>query len=188
MRERNKTWKMNQESGVALIFALFALLLLSAIAASLVLMSNTETAVNFNYRNERVADYAAKAGFEEVRARLRPADPNSINALLPTAPPPAGNVLYVLNEGNQPGTVQPWNKGSAYMDDELCHDGYLFNGVMQGQGQNGLASDLRCTNVPNGNGWYNTTGSIAPWSGTSAALPYKWVRVALKVNCTVQSA
>jgi Tfp pilus assembly protein PilX len=188
MRERNKTRKMNQERGVALIFALFALLLLSAIAASLVLMTNTETAVNSNYRNERVADYAAKAGFEEVRARMRPADPNSINALLPIAPPPAGNVLYVLNEGNQPGTVQPWNKGSAYMDDELCHDGYPYNGVMQGQGQNNLASDLRCTNVPPGNGWYNTTPSNAPWSGTSAALPYKWVRVALKVNCTIQGA
>ena len=188
MRERNKTRKISQESGVALIFALFALLLLSAIAASLVLMTNTETAVNSNYRNERVADYAAKAGFEEVRARMRPADPASINALLPTAPPPAGNVLYVLNEGNAPGTVQPWSAGSAYMDDELCHDGYTYNGVMQGQGQNGLASDLRCTNVPNGNGWYTTTTSNNPWSGTSATLPYKWVRVALKVNCTVQGA
>lgn len=188
MRERNNTRKMNQERGVALIFALFALLLLSAIAASLVLMTNTETAVNFNYRNERSADYAAKAGFEEVRARMRPADPATINGLLPIAPPPAGNVLYVLNEGNQPGTVQPWSAGSPYMDDELCHDGYPYNGVMQGQGQNGLASDLRCTNVPNGNGWYATTTSNAPWSGTSAALPYKWVRVALKLNCTVQGA
>jgi Tfp pilus assembly protein PilX len=188
MRERNKTQKVSQESGVALIFALFALLLLSAIAASLVLMTNTETAVNANYRNERVADYAAKAGFEEVRARMRVGDPASINALLPTAPPPAGSVLYVLNEGNAPGTVQPWKGGSVYMDDELCHDGFPFNGVMQGQGQNNLASDLRCTRVPNGNGWYNTTTSNNPWSGTSAALPFKWVRVTMKVNCTVQGA
>jgi Tfp pilus assembly protein PilX len=188
MRERNKTRKIRQESGVALIFALFALLLLSAIAASLVFMTNTETSVNSNYRNERTADYAAKAGFEEVRARMRVGDPASINALLPIAPPPAGNVLYVLNEGNAPGTVQPWSAGSAYMDDELCHDGFAFNGVMQGQGQNGLASDLRCTNVPNGNGWYNTTTSNNPWSGTSATLPYKWVRLSMKVNCTVQGS
>src|SRR6266571_3297875 len=101
MREKNKTRKISRESGVALFFALFALLLLSAIAASLVLMTNTETAVNANNRNERTADYAAKAGFEEVRARMRVLDPASINALLPTAPPPAGAVLYVLNRSEE---------------------------------------------------------------------------------------
>ncbi len=184
MRERNKTRKITRESGVALFFALIALLLLSAIAASLVLMTNTETAVNTNYRNERSADYGAKSGFEEVRARMRAADPGSISANLPIAPPPAGNVLYVLNEGNTPGTVQPWNAGSAFMDTELCHDGYAFNGQMQVQAN--LAADLRCTTVPNGGGWYTTVASNAPWSGTAAALPYRWVRVAMKVNCTVQ--
>ena len=191
MKEKNKKRKMNQERGVALFFVLFALLLLSAIAASLVLMTNTETSVNANYRNERVADYAAKAGFEEVRARMRVADPGSITANLPTTPPPGnGTVLYVLNEGNAPGTVQPWNAGTAYMDDEICHDGYGWNGQMQQQGN--LASDLRCTTTPNTNGfngaWYNTVTSNAPYSGTSAALPYKWVRVAMKLNCTVQGS
>jgi Tfp pilus assembly protein PilX len=189
MREKNKKRKINQERGVALFFVLFALLLLSAIAASLVLMTNTETSVNANYRNERVADYAAKAGFEEVRARMRVLDPGSISANLPTVLPSGNNfgVLYVLNEGNAPGTVQPWNTGTAYMDDELCHDSYNYNGYMQQQ-QASLAPDLRCTRTPNGGGWYNTVTSNAPYSGTSAALPYKWVRVALKVNCTVQNA
>jgi hypothetical protein len=70
------------------------------------------------------------------------------------------------------------------MDDELCHDNYAFNGQMQQQAN--LASDVRCTAVPNGGGWYVTVNSTAPWSGTSAALPYKWARVALKVNGTVQ--
>lgn len=187
MREKNKKRKINQERGVALFFVLFTLLLLSAIAASLVLMTNTETSVNANYRNERVADYAAKAGFEEVRARMRVLDPGSISANLPTTlPPNNGSVLYVLNEGNAPGTVQPWNTGSAYMDDELCHDNYAFNGVLNLQSN--LAPDLRCTRTPNGNNWYTTTTSNAPYSGTSAALPYKWVRVALKVNCTVQGS
>ena len=200
MRERNNK-RNHKESGVALFFALVALLLLSAIAASLVFMTNTETAVNTNYRNERLADFGAKSGFEELRARMRRADPASICAILPNAPPAGivgsdgctgvavapGNppVLYLLNEGNAPGTVQPWVDGSQYMDDELCHDGYFFPGLQQ---QANLASDLRCTRVPAGNAWYATVpgGSNAPWSGTSAALPYKWVRVAMKVNCTVQ--
>lgn len=196
MRDRNNKQKMHPESGVALFFALFALLLLSAIAASLVLMTNTDTAVNNNYRNERVADFAAKAGFEEVRARMRVLDPASISANLPTVLPPANSsALYLLNEGNQPGTVQPWiastnNNPNPYMDDELCHDGYNFNGPINQQ--NNFAADVRCTRTPNSNGlgnaWYTTVASNAPWSGTSAAIPYKWVRVLLKVNCTVQGS
>ena len=189
MRVKNTTRKIGRESGVALFFALFALLLLSGIAVSLVLMTNTESAVNTNYRNERTADYAAKAGFEEARARMRPADPGTINALLPTTLPPAnGSVVYLINQGQDPTPVQPWSSGSAYMDDELCHDGYNFNGIVQKQAN--LSSDLRCTHVPNGNNWYATVpgGSNAPWNGTKAALPYKWIRIALKVNCTVQGA
>src|SRR5260370_28551361 len=107
MGERNKTRKISQESGVALFFALFALLLLSAIAASLVFMTNTETAVNANYRNERTADYGAKAGFEEVRARMRVADPASINANLPTAPPPAGAAHTTFLNRNKPRAASP---------------------------------------------------------------------------------
>jgi hypothetical protein len=185
MRVANKETKVTHESGIALFFALFALLLLSAIAASLVLMTNTETAVNSNYRRERVADFGAKAGYEEVRDRMVAANPTTIAANLPVTPPPGnGTVLYILNEGNQPGTVQPWNAGNAYMDDELCHDGYPFNGGMQQQSN--LGADVRCTQLPPGPNWYTTVASTAPWSGTSAALPYKWVRVAMKVNGTVQ--
>jgi Tfp pilus assembly protein PilX len=182
MRERSKILKIEQESGVALVFALLALLLLSAIAASLVLMTNTETAVNSNYRRERVADFAAKAGFEEVRDRMMASNPASINANLPVSPPPGNNtVLYLLNEGNAPGTVKPWVAGNAYMDDELCHDGYNFPGQ-----QGPAASDVRCTTVPNNNYSLPPVNSTAPYSGTSAAIPYKWVRVAMKVNDTVQ--
>ena len=87
MRGKNK--QSTQERGAALIMSLFALLLLSAIAASMVLMTNTETSVNANFRKERVADFAAKAGFEEVKDRMRlpnvPNPPfNSISASLPT--------------------------------------------------------------------------------------------------------
>src|SRR5260370_30738687 len=119
----------NHERGVALLFALFTLLLISAIAVSLVFMTNTETSVNSNYRAERVSALAAKAGPEEVpdrmhalaQANLLPWQLNCVQ--LPAVfPPLAGSVLYVLNEGAAPGTVQPWTGGNTYMDDELCHD------------------------------------------------------------------
>src|SRR5579862_6247884 len=75
-----------EERGVALFFAIFALLLLSAIAAALILSSSTDTAINGNYRSEEVAYYGAKSGIEEVRDRLMSSNPNGPipTALLPT--------------------------------------------------------------------------------------------------------
>lgn len=199
MRYQNKKHTNHKESGVALFFSLFALLLLSAIAASLVLMTNTETAIDSNFSRQRSADYAAKAGFEEARDRMMHTNANTINQLdqngnpvypanlLPTALPGASSgvtqILYILNEGTQTGSVQPWTAGNAYVDDELCHEGYNLPGL---QAQSSVASDVRCTQVPSGGSWYATTTSVAPWNGTSAALPYKWVRIGLKMNGSVQ--
>jgi Tfp pilus assembly protein PilX len=56
----------NGERGMALFFALFALILLTALTSALVLLTSTETSINFNYRSEEVAFFAAKAGLEEV--------------------------------------------------------------------------------------------------------------------------
>jgi len=179
----------NHERGVALLFALFTLLLISAIAVSLVFMTNTETSVNSNYRAERVSALAAKAGAEEVRDRMQALAqanllPGQLNGVqLPAVfPPLAGSVLYVLNEGAAPGTVQPWTGGNTYMDDELCHD---FVGVQAPQ----PASDVRCTTPSNAAMLVPgaPAASNYPWSGTTAALPYKWVRVTLKVNSSVQN-
>jgi hypothetical protein len=182
MLRKTERWKSNPERGVALLFALFTLLLLSAIAASLVFMTNTETSVNNNYRSERLSAFAAKAGMEEVRDRMAAL---KTAAKLPTTfPPAAGSVLYVLNEGAAPGTVQPWVAGNTYMDDEMCHD----FAVVQGQQP---APNVRCTTAPSSA--LLVPGTLAapvtsnyPWAGTSAALRYKWVRVTLKQSNSVQ--
>jgi Tfp pilus assembly protein PilX len=192
MRNKTENRSKSRERGVALLFALFTLLLLSAIAVSLVFMTNTETSVNSNYRTERVSSFAAKAGMEEVRDRMQALGqanllPGQIagNTIPGVFPPAAGSVLYVLNEGNAPGTVQPWTAGNAYMDDELCHD---FAGIQLQQ----PASGVRCTTPPTAAtqvpaAVLNPVTSNYPWNGTAAALPYKWVRVTLKVNNSVQS-
>jgi Tfp pilus assembly protein PilX len=199
MRKLTETWKNKRERGVALIFAIFTLLLISAIAASLVFMSNTETSVNSNYRAERVSSFGAKSGMEEVRDRMgRPTtDPNSLLNLLPGVlagnplpgvfPPAPNSVLYVVNEGTAPGTVQPWVAGNAYMDDELCHD---FAGVQAGQQP---ASDVRCSTPPTaamlvaGENAGAPITSTYPWAGTRAALTYKWVRLTLKQSGSNQN-
>ncbi|HZI55260.1 MAG TPA: PilX N-terminal domain-containing pilus assembly protein [Verrucomicrobiae bacterium] len=183
------------EAGVALIMALLALLVLSAIAAGLVYMTNTETMVNSNYRSEQVAYFAAKAGMEEARDRMMLNQPggyyfaNMVPNPLPTKAPTDSNggVLYIVNEGNRPGTVQPWIAGNAYMDDEICHDSYALTGVPSGSSV--PDPDVHCTSgqLPTGSAWYQSTTSQLPYNGTAAALPFKWVRVSLKLNGSVQN-
>ncbi|HWY08526.1 MAG TPA: pilus assembly PilX N-terminal domain-containing protein [Candidatus Acidoferrales bacterium] len=199
MRKLTETWKNKRERGVALVFAIFTLLLVSAIAATLVFMTNTETSVNSNYRAERVSSFAAKAGMEEIRDRmaLPPTDPKSLANLLPglvpgvpnpnpgpgVYPPAANSVLYVVNEGAAAaGTVQPWSAGNAYMDDELCHD---FAGVQAQQ----PPSDVRCTTPPTAPMLVAGAPftSTYPWAGTKAALTYKWIRVTLKQSGSNQN-
>jgi len=199
MKRRNQGHG-HKERGIALITVLLALLLLTAIALGAMYMTNMETGINANFRTQQVAYFAARAGLEETRVRMMKADPNSLYALIsPGAPwdtgmvrgpltfvPTGANgaILYVLNEGNQPGSVQPWNIANAYVDDELCHDGYTLPGL---QAQNSIDYSVRCTTVPVGNAWYRTAVSTAPWNGTAAALTWKWARVALKLNGSQQN-
>jgi len=57
---------LRNERGAALIIALMATMLLTALGAALVMVTNTETAITTNYRNAQEALYAADAGIERV--------------------------------------------------------------------------------------------------------------------------
>jgi len=83
----NKTthWKNQGQRGVALLMALMVLLLLTALAAALVFVSNTETSVNANYRRQQVLYFASKAGIEEARDRLMAS--NAATLMQPTCAP-----------------------------------------------------------------------------------------------------
>lgn len=52
------------ECGIALLLALFALVVVTSIGLGMMFLSDTETAVNANFRDEQLAYYAAKAGLE----------------------------------------------------------------------------------------------------------------------------
>jgi len=58
--------RIDGEQGAALIIALMATMLLTALGMTLVLMSNTETMISGNYRNSQEALYAADAATERV--------------------------------------------------------------------------------------------------------------------------
>jgi len=72
--------RSRNERGVALLIAMFALLLISGVAISLMQMAGTESAITANYRQNTLAFYAAQAGLEEARLRAMEEAPNSLRA------------------------------------------------------------------------------------------------------------
>jgi type II secretory pathway pseudopilin PulG len=174
--------KGQKQRGIALLTVLLFLVLVSALAIGAMFMTDTETQINTNFRREQSAYFAAKSGIEEMRARMMATSPNSIAGLLPTGSASiSGNIVYIINEGAQAGSVQPWGTdASKYPDTELCHDGF-----------SGLGSTT-VSGIPCALGYGTGTPPIVrtstlPLNGTSAAVPYKWARVTLKLNNTVQN-
>src|SRR5713101_7770740 len=114
--------RRSQEEGVALVAAILTLLLISAITAGIIILSNTETNTSSNFKDEQRAFFSAQAGIEEARDRLRTAATNNIVASLPAVLPGGSNsVLYILNPLNSE-TVAPWSSTNSYADDEICKE------------------------------------------------------------------
>src|SRR5216684_5192273 len=95
--------KRRKDNGVALLISIFVLLLISVVAIALIVSSGTESALAGNYRSSTSVYYAAMAGLEEVRARLRPQSPisfkNTDAAFLPAGGAPVApcSPIYVIN-------------------------------------------------------------------------------------------
>ena len=155
------------ERGIALVIALLVLLLITAVGMGMILMSNTETNVSANFRDEQTAYFAAKGGIEEVRDRLRAGATNSLNlttTLANTLPGAPSGILYVINPlGSE--TVAPWLlAGTNYPDDELV-------------------KELNCTSTaPTGAWWVPVVPTASTAYQTSPILQWKWVRVMEKIN------
>ncbi len=118
----NKERKMRRhpERGIALLIAIFVLLLISVVAIALLVSSGTETALGANYRSSSTVYYAALAGLEEARGRLSAKNPTYFNntdpSFIPT-PLPIGQTRYVINR--LPGdTIVPWDSSNTYYDKE----------------------------------------------------------------------
>ncbi|HZU30425.1 MAG TPA: hypothetical protein VFB79_04880 [Candidatus Angelobacter sp.] len=158
------------ERGMALLLALFALLLLSAIGLFMVISSTTETRIDANYGSNLKAYYAARSGLEEIRDRITyPSSSGGLSDKLPQdiAGNPGG-VLYILNPSNGE-TVDPTDVTSPYFDDQLCHD---YN--------SGAFPGIKCTSTPTVPNWQlRQQSSMVPASGP---LGYKWIRLNIKTN------
>jgi hypothetical protein len=167
------------ERGIALFVSILALLLLTAVAAGMMYLSSTETAISSNFKAEETAYFSARAGVEEVRDRMLPtsvyAVPYSIAPQVATLALPPGNpaALYVLPSGVTMADITNTTPPNPYFDDELCHD--LTIGSMT----QSTSANIRCTAAPGGSSWYP---AVQPASVAPVALDYKWVRVTLKAN------
>jgi hypothetical protein len=160
-----------KESGFSLIVALLALMLLSAIAIGMMFQASTETSISSNFKAEEAAYFAARAGVEEARDRMRDSSTDPTTGLsdkltLPTVLPPApGSVLYITHTGVDPTVA------GKYLDDELCHD---FPNAFS---LTSVTPNVPCANGPVSAWMMPTVASVAPY-----ALDYKWVRVTQKQN------
>jgi len=175
IKRKNTIFKIrNHEEGVALIAAILTLLLLSAITAGIIILTNTETNTSSNFKDEQRAFFSAKAGIEEVRDRLRTAATGTLatSTILPTTLPGSGTagVTYVLNPLNSE-TVAPWtapttSSPNQYVDDEICKE----------------TNTISCSGgYPSSSGWYRSTSPLANSTyAASPALDWKWVRIQLK--------
>lgn len=167
MKATRSTQRRQKERGIALLIAIFVLLLIGVVAIALVVSSGTESALAGNYRSSTSVYYAASAGLEEVRARLRTNNPNSFNNTAPGflqssgTPIPVCAPLYVINPvGGE--AVTPWNLGSAYADNEF---GQEFGAICGAAPPNPSPFTQSLWNKPPLNG--------LPFPGPL----YKWVRI-----------
>lgn len=150
------------EAGIALLISIFILLLISVVAIALIVASGTESALAGNYRSSTGVYYAAYAGLEEARSRLRPKDPNSFASTWSTFYPPPGATLplgrvgYVLNPSptDNPGT------NTTYPDTE--YDQEFGTGSLAG------ATVLTISSV-----WNKSPLNTLSFPGPL----YKWVRI-----------
>ena len=162
----------HQEAGAALIIAMFTLLLVSAVALSLVMASGTESSLAGNYRTSTSAYYAGLAGIEEARGRLLPTNPNFFNnttanfvTLAGNAPALAiGQCRYIINaKPNE--VVDPVNQASPFADKEYKNEWGGANPPAVGAGTQYI------------NSVFTTALTQSADPGGSQGPMFKWVRI-----------
>ncbi len=176
----------NKERGVALLIALLALLLISAVGLGMVYMSSTETSVNSNYKDTQSAFFSMRGGLEEMRDRMRsnsvPPSPALTVPLVPPAtamPGTANSIVYITNPSGASDVVDPKTFGNAYFDDEFCHEQFSAVGAATPVG-------TPCTSAgaPPAGSVAPYVASMSQYTNTAASLKYKWARITLKQNGT----
>jgi hypothetical protein len=173
----------DKERGVALLIALLALLLISAVGLGMVYMSNTESSINANYKDTQSAFFSMRGGLEEMRDRMR-SNTAAVITLPTVMPGGANSILYITNPSGGADVVDPKTFGNTYFDDEFCHESFPGSGVTY------VAPGTPCLagGAPPAFSVAPYVASVSPYTNTASSLKYKWVRITLKQNGTFPSA
>jgi hypothetical protein len=111
----------SEQSGIALLLAIFVLLLVCVVGLAMLTASGTETSLSGNYRSSTAVYYASLSGLEEGRGRLLPKNPNYLSGYIPPygSTLALGHVIYITNPLSGE-TVDPTNLGNpaTYPDTE----------------------------------------------------------------------
>jgi Tfp pilus assembly protein PilX len=146
--------------GIALIVAMFALLILSLIGLALLSVSSTEILINQNSKSSRAAYFAAEAGTEEARFRLMTTGGNAI-------PPPGNTTSAIYIRANT--SIDP-TSGSAstnpYFDPEYSVISNRDNNGTQTTRTSGLTSATFYTTI----------------QGSTNQVPFAWVKITRKTE------
>ena len=158
--------KHQHERGVALLLALFALVLISAVGVAIVFLSSGETSIVSNERSYATSWEAAKGGLEEMRSRLSGSDKSYIGDA--NRPTDGTHVLYIVNPNGASDTVAPNVATNQYFDTEYQSE----------WGKPITDSTLTVTTL--------NSDMQSLISGSPPALPsapyYKWVRLTIKTE------
>ena len=104
MKSNRISRRKQSESGVALLIAIFVLMLVSVVAISLMVASGGESALAGNYRSSASVYLAGTAGLEDARGRMLSSNSdyfnNTVAGFIPASGSlPVGQVRYILNPG-----------------------------------------------------------------------------------------
>lgn len=150
------------EKGVALIIALFAIMLISGLGVALVMSTGTETGITANYKLYTQAYYASLAGMEEGRTRMIPVAPDFINVTPFTNVPQPTPAVYITN----PAAGETVNPDPATSNTTRYRDAEVLSEFPDGIS-------------------FATTASNQIGTNSATALPYKWIRITPKTEWAV---
>ncbi len=107
-KEELKSLRKGDEEGIVLISVIILMVILALVGTVTVMTTNTENNVSENYKTNTLAFYAAQAGIEEARERLRKPSTSTSYAGDPSA---GGNdplwVSYILALGADSASFDP---------------------------------------------------------------------------------
>jgi len=149
------------ESGIALLASLFALMVLSLIGLAIMTAASTEVLININYKASRAGYFAGEAGTEEARYRI--GNGAGANAIVP----PSNTTTAIYIRAN--ASIDP-TTGNASTN--KYYDPEYFNITKRDSSGNQTSSASGLT----------TAQFVTTIQGATNQVPYGWAKITRKTE------